>query len=81
MLIKISRLILVYLCALVAFIPFLWFLCPETKGKSLEEIGVVFGDRHVHIALDSAVAVEEFTEISDKQVPISTERDYPSTEG
>ncbi|KPI40787.1 uncharacterized protein AB675_10704 [Cyphellophora attinorum] len=46
------RLLLIYLCLLLVFIPFIWFICPETKGKSLEEIGIIFGDRHVRVALD-----------------------------
>ena len=45
------RLILIYACCLAVFIPFLWFFCPETKGTSLEEIGVIFGDRHVRTTL------------------------------
>lgn len=43
---------MIYLCVLAAFIPFIWLVCPETKGKSLEEIGVIFGDRHVRVTLD-----------------------------
>lgn len=33
--------------ALIAFI-FTWFLIPETKGKSLEEMDQVFGDTTAH---------------------------------
>ena len=56
-----TRVILIYMCCLVACIPFLWF-CPETKGKSLEEIGLIFGDRHVHVALEGSEIVEESIE-------------------
>lgn len=54
-----SRLILIYLCCLAAFIPFLWIICPETKSKSLEEIGAIFGDRTVHVVLDDQNMTEE----------------------
>jgi hypothetical protein len=49
------RLLLIYLCILVVFIPFIWLVCPETKGKSLEEIGTIFGDRHVRGTLNGAL--------------------------
>ena len=45
---------MVYLCFLVVCIPGLFFLCPETKGKSLEEVGLVFGDRHLHVDLEGS---------------------------
>jgi hypothetical protein len=33
---------------LVAFV-FVWFFVPETKGKSLEDMDLVFGDSAAHI--------------------------------
>ena len=33
--------------ALIAFV-FTWFLIPETRGKSLEEMDAVFGDSTAH---------------------------------
>lgn len=30
-------------CALA--VPFIWFMCPETTGKSLEEIDLLFAER------------------------------------
>ena len=62
-----ARVILIYMCCLAVCIPFLWF-CPETKGKSLEEIGLIFGDRHVHVALEGSETSEETIQVSDKQV-------------
>lgn len=63
-----DRILLIYLCCLCAFIPFIWVLLPETHRRSLEEIGLLFGDRHVQIALDeTGVNVEGITESSDKQ--------------
>lgn len=58
------RVILIYACCLVVCIPFLWFI-PETKGKSLEEVGLIFGDRHVHVAL-AASETSEVSEAADK---------------
>lgn len=60
------RLILIYLCCLAVCIPFLWF-CPETKGRSLEEIGLIFGDRHVRLAVEDSEFSEASIQISDKQ--------------
>jgi hypothetical protein len=56
----------VYICCFAPCIPFLWFI-PETKGKSLEEIGVIFGDRHVHSALVDTDSSNESMQFSDKQ--------------
>ena len=38
------------LCNWVAM-PFVWWLCPETTGKSLEEIDLIFAKPHVREAL------------------------------
>ena len=63
------------MCLLVAFIPFIWLFCPETKGKSLEEIGIVFGDRHVRVTLDgdqAAAAVgQEYVEKDNNRIQYS----------
>lgn len=52
------------MCCLAPCIPLLWFI-PETKGKSLEEIGLIFGDRHIHVAM---AGNEEDLQLHDKQV-------------
>ena len=63
-----ARIMLIYLCCLLAFIPFIWVVCPETKGRSLEEIGLIFGDRHVRVALDGPeLSSEQALENSEKQ--------------
>lgn len=64
-----NRLLIVYLAVLVAITPLLWFILPETKGKSLEEIGLIFGDRHTRINLEDTATppVEEETGTSEKQ--------------
>ncbi|KAK5124672.1 hypothetical protein LTR85_001385 [Meristemomyces frigidus] len=38
---------LVLICPSVCYIAAMWFLFPETKGRTLEEIGSLFGDEHV----------------------------------
>src|SRR5689334_19537423 len=61
-----SRVILIYMCCLTVCIPLLWFI-PETKGKSLEEIGLIFGDRHVNVALAGSESSVKTIPVSDKQ--------------
>ncbi|KAI1617377.1 general substrate transporter [Exophiala viscosa] len=58
------KLLIIYFAALVVITPLLWFFLPETKGKSLEEIGLIFGDRNTHINLD---AVETTNVENDKE--------------
>ena len=31
----------------MVYLPIVWFLFPETKRRTLEEIGELFGDKHV----------------------------------
>ncbi|KAF2679224.1 MFS transporter [Lentithecium fluviatile CBS 122367] len=38
---------LVLICPSVVYIACIYFLFPETKGRTLEEIGALFGDEHV----------------------------------
>ncbi|KAI7585750.1 hypothetical protein KC316_g5995, partial [Hortaea werneckii] len=38
---------LVLICPSVCYIAAIWFLFPETKNRTLEEIGTLFGDEHV----------------------------------
>lgn len=40
---------------MVICIPGLFVFCPETKGKSLEEVGLIFGDRHLHADLEGNI--------------------------
>lgn len=46
-LISLPRFYLVLICPSVCYIAAVWFLFPETKGRTLEEIGSLFGDEHV----------------------------------
>ncbi|KAK3672438.1 hypothetical protein LTR78_007745 [Recurvomyces mirabilis] len=41
------RFYLVLICPSICYIIAIWFLFPETKGRTLEEIGTLFGDEHV----------------------------------
>lgn len=34
-------------CPTVIYIPIIYFLFPETKGRTLEELGELFGDKHI----------------------------------
>ncbi|KAK5746873.1 hypothetical protein LTR17_000503 [Elasticomyces elasticus] len=38
---------LVLICPSVVYVGLIYFLFPETKGRTLEEIGTLFGDEHV----------------------------------
>ncbi|KAI7133012.1 hypothetical protein KC352_g30950, partial [Hortaea werneckii] len=38
---------LVLICPSVCYVAAIWFLFPETKNRTLEEIGTLFGDEHV----------------------------------
>lgn len=68
------------MCCLAVCIPFLW-LIPETKGKSLEEIGLIFGDRHVHVALVESDSSVETIPGTDKQANPLTGQVYEHVEG
>jgi hypothetical protein len=41
------RYYIIFVVMAVAFVPAIWYCCPETKGLSLEEIGGLFGDEIV----------------------------------
>ena len=41
------RFYLVLICPTVVYLPIVYFMFPETKGRTLEEIGEIFGDKHV----------------------------------
>ena len=35
------------LCPTACYLPIVYFLFPETKNRTLEELGEIFGDKHV----------------------------------
>ena len=41
------RFYLVLICPSACYIAAIWFLFPETKNRTLEEIGTLFGDEHI----------------------------------
>jgi hypothetical protein len=71
---------MIYMCCLVVCIPGLWFI-PETKGKSLEEVGTIFGDRHVNVALSQAGSSAEKLPQDDKQANPQVGQAYEHVEG
>jgi hypothetical protein len=64
------RFYFVYIGCLLVFIVLIWFLFPETAGRTLEEIAEVFdgpeavthAKRNASIALDAAVEAKLFAE-------------------
>ena len=38
---------LVLICPTVVYLPIVYFMFPETKGRTLEEIGEIFGDKNI----------------------------------
>ncbi|OAL03659.1 general substrate transporter [Phaeosphaeriaceae sp. SRC1lsM3a] len=49
-----------------AAIPFVWFMCPETTGKSLEEIDLIFAKNHIRqSALANEISIHPHAEKSD----------------
>lgn len=57
------RFYLVLICPSVCYIAAIWFLFPETKNRTLEEIGTLFGDEHV-AAQYYGISEEEKQEIA-----------------
>ncbi|PVH71473.1 general substrate transporter [Cadophora sp. DSE1049] len=73
---------LVFIAMAIVGVPAIYFLCPETKGLSLEEINGLFGDKVVvqlthptdaeREGLDSAIETRQVQETKD--APIDSER-------
>ena len=53
---------IVFCCLLVAFLFIVWFLFPETKGYSLEEIAVIFDGPNAKVTEKSDEAEKEILE-------------------
>jgi MFS family permease len=59
---------ILFCCILAALVPVLWFLLPETKGHSLEEIAEIFDRKPITASAEAVLKdVEESATIEDVQ--------------
>lgn len=75
--------LIVYFAVLVVITPLLWFILPETKGKSLEEIGLIFGDRQTHTDLEAIETTKDKdgVHIDEKKMDASAVKESQHVEG
>lgn len=64
------------ICPTTVYIPIIYFLFPETKGRTLEEIGAIFGDKHV-AAHWYGISEEEKRKIGEQAMNISADGRLP----
>ena len=64
---------LLFAIANLIFLPFIWIFYPETTGRTLEEIDVLFAHAHLTQRRPTIVA-EELPPLTDHQVQQMTER-------
>ncbi|WVR08726.1 hypothetical protein IAU60_005784 [Kwoniella sp. DSM 27419] len=64
---------LFFACINCAFLPFIYFFYPETTGRTLEELDVIFAHAHLTERRPTLVAAE-LPKLSDHQVQAMTER-------
>ena len=76
---KLYRFYLVLICPSVIYLPIIWFLFPETKGRTLEEIGEIFGDKHV-VAHWYGISEEEKQRIAEDAMKLTVDGRIPGDE-
>lgn len=64
---------LIFALANMIFLPFIWIFYPETTGRTLEELDVLFAHAHITQRRPTIVAAE-LPKLTDHQVHVMTER-------
>jgi hypothetical protein len=64
---------LIFAIANMIFLPFIWFFYPETTGRTLEELDVLFAHAHITKRRPTLIAAE-LPKLTDHQVHTMTER-------
>lgn len=64
---------LLFALANVCFLPFIYFFYPETSGRTLEELDVVFAHAHI-VKRRPTIIAAELPKLTDHQVQAMTER-------
>ena len=77
LLILLCRFYLVLICPSVIYLPIIYFLFPETKNRTLEEIGEIFGDKHI-AAHWYGISEEEKQKIAQDAMKLTWEGRVPS---
>lgn len=64
---------LLFAVANLIFLPFIWFFYPETTGRTLEELDVLFAHAHI-VQQRPTIVAEQLPPLTDHQVQTLTER-------
>jgi len=64
---------LIFAIANLIFLPFIWFFYPETTGRTLEELDVLFAHAHITKRRPTLIAAE-LPKLTDHQVQTMTDR-------
>ena len=65
------------ICPSVLYLPIIYFLFPETKNRTLEEIGEIFGDKHI-AAHWYGISEEEKQKIAQDAMKLTVDGRIPS---
>jgi hypothetical protein len=71
---------LVLICPSVVYIILMYFFFPETKGRTLEELGTIFGDDESHVASHwYGISEEEKQKIAENALQLTKSGRLPET--